>query len=168
MSEESPTHPRVVVLVCGNPSRGDDALGPTLARRVEAWAERHPERSLDVVEDFQFQIEHALDLQGRDLAIFIDATVDAPTPITFTRLVPAASVSLSTHALSPAAVLQAFETIDGGAPPLAYTLAVRGARFELGEGLSPEATANLDAAWTLLERLLDHPSAHRWNAETSP
>lgn len=167
MIGESAPRPRVVVLACGNPSRGDDALGPALVKRLEAWKDRHPARPVEVVEDFQFQVEHALDLQGRDLAIFIDATVDAPTPVTFTRLVPAATMSLSTHSLSPAAVLQALETIDPGPKPRAYTLAVRGARFEMGQGLSPEAATNLDAAWTLLERLIERPSAHEWEAEAA-
>ena len=27
----------VVVLACGNPSRGDDAIGPLLLARLESW-----------------------------------------------------------------------------------------------------------------------------------
>ena len=60
----------VVVFAVGNPSRGDDALGPLLAERIEA---AFPD--IVVISDFQLQIEHALDLVGAELILFIDACV---------------------------------------------------------------------------------------------
>jgi Ni,Fe-hydrogenase maturation factor len=50
-----------VVLGCGNPSRGDDALGPALLDRVEEWLRLHPDRRVVALGDFQLQVEHTLD-----------------------------------------------------------------------------------------------------------
>ena len=47
--------------------------------------------------------------------------------------------------MSPAAVLDTHRTVVGDPPP-AWTLAIRGDRFELGEDLTPAAAANLEAA----------------------
>ena len=58
---------RLVVLAWGNPSRGDDALGPEFLRAAEGIAPRGGP-SVEFVTDFQLQPEHALDVAGRDLA----------------------------------------------------------------------------------------------------
>jgi len=41
---------------------------------------------------------------------------------------------------------------------------VRGERFELGEPLTAPATANLEAAWTLLQALLLDGRGEAWDA----
>ncbi len=50
---------RLVVFGWGNEARGDDALGPLLLRRIAAM--RAPD--VETIEDYQLQIEHALDLE---------------------------------------------------------------------------------------------------------
>lgn len=146
----------IVVFAIGNPSRGDDAIGPALAARIEA--EGLP--GVEVVADFQLQIEHALDLEGRRLAVFVDAAVDAAPPYELRRVQPCRDRSHTSHALSPAAVLETYERCTGRAPPRAWILAVRGDHFELGSGLSAAARANVEAAWSRLEAL-GRPSAAR-------
>jgi len=66
----------VLVLAVGNPSRGDDALGPELAARLEAAALP----GVEVIVEFQLQVENALDLVGRERVIFIDAGTGTPAP----------------------------------------------------------------------------------------
>lgn len=139
----------VVVFAVGNPSRGDDAIGPELAARLEA--EDLP--GVEVILDFQLQIEHALDLAGKDLALFVDAALDAAPPYELRTVRPERDRSHTTHALSPNAVLETFERTTGQVAPPAWTLAVRGEHFELGADLSPEARANLEAAWRVLRAL---------------
>jgi hydrogenase maturation protease len=160
--------PKVVVLGCGNPSRGDDALGPALMARVETWISAHPDRPVTAVEDFQLQVEHTLDLQGRDLALFVDASASGHEPVVLHPVRPAVDFSFSTHALSPPALLQAFATLDRGTPPPAFALAVRGYSFGLGHSLSPQAAQSLEAAWTLLERMLENPSRKGWEELCTP
>lgn len=150
----------LVVFAVGNLSRGDDALGPLLARRLEA--EQLPQ--VVVVEDFQLQIEHAVDLQGRQLALFIDAGQGTPAPFHFAPVAPAFNPAHTSHALSPADVLAVYARALEAAPPPAFVLCVRGLHFELGEGLSVPAQAHLEAAWEFLCQLCAHPDAAAWAA----
>lgn len=131
----------------GNPSRGDDALGPLFVEHFTALAARHPEwGELDFLTDFQLQVEHALDLQGRRRVLFVDASIDAPAPCSLQRIQAARDASFTTHAMSPQAVLKVFADIDDGDPPPCWLLAIRAERFELGEPLSAAAQGNLTAA----------------------
>ncbi|MBI5108932.1 MAG: hydrogenase maturation protease [Rhodocyclales bacterium] len=131
----------------GNPSRGDDALGPLFVEHFAELAARHPEwGAVDCLTDFQLQVEHALDLQGRHRVLFVDASLDAPAPFSLTRIEAARDASFTTHAMSPQAVLKVYADIDDGEPPPCWLLAIRGERFELGEGLSDPARNALQAA----------------------
>ncbi len=145
----------IVVFAVGNPSRGDDAIGPGLCARLEKWLAREglSERA-ELIEDFQLNIEHALDLAGRELALFIDAGENTPAPYVFEQIYPAAIPSHSTHALPPQAVLQVFRQTEGREPPPSFVLCVRGECFELGEGLSAEALDRMDEAMNRLEQLI--------------
>ena len=158
---------RIVLFGYGNPSRGDDALGPLLLERAEAWLPGQPSLAVEPVADFQLQIEHALDLQERDLALFLDADVAGPTPFALRRARPGPDTSYSTHALSPGAVLQVYRDVTGQDPPPAYILSLRGERFELGEPLSPAAAANLEAAWAFLQQLLLDGQVAVWEDQLS-
>jgi len=149
----------------GNPSRGDDALGPRLLERAAAWLEGRPELEVETVADFQLQIEHALDLQGRDLALFLDADAACRGAFAFRPVAAARDESYSTHELSPGAVLQVFRQVEHHPPPPAYVLSIRGERFELGEPLSSAAEAHLEAAWTFLQGLLEDPRPAAWTAK---
>lgn len=160
-------HPELVILGWGNPSRGDDALGPLLCERLERWLPTSPVANrVEVQQDFQLQVEHVVDLVDRRLALFIDAAVDVPlaerfrfTPLTASRQPPSGS-----HALAPEAVLAVYARVQGEAPPPAWQLAVAGQSFDLGEGLSPSAAANLEVAWAFLQRLCLRPDADYWRS----
>lgn len=142
----------LLVFGYGNPSRGDDALGPLLLERLAALSLPH----VELLTDFQLQVEHAVDLQGRECVLFIDASVSCPPPYEFVHLGAQKDTSYTSHAMSPAAVLHAYNELYGPPPP-GYLLAVRGERFELGEPLSEAASNNLEAAFGLLENLCaDH------------
>lgn len=149
---------QLVVFGIGNPSRGDDALGPLLLQRLDRA--RLP--GVVTVEDFQLQIEHAIDLQGRSLALFIDAGQGTPAPFSFAPVYPAFNPAHTTHSLSPGDVLAVYSRALEQEPPPAYVLCVRGQRFELGEGLSPAAEAHLEAAWMFLLQLCCDPDPRRW------
>lgn len=135
----------------GNPSRGDDALGPMFVERLQSLAALHPEwGALDCLTDFQLQVEHALDLRGRKRVLFVDASFTAPPPFNVISIYPAKGAALTTHAMTPQAVMQVYAELEDEAPPPAWLLAIRGERFELGESISPMAGKNLSAAlaWT--------------------
>jgi hydrogenase maturation protease len=139
----------VLVIGIGNPSRGDDALGPLAIERLAAL--ELP--GVELLTDFQLQVEYALDLMDRREVVFVDAAADGPEPYAYTPATAAADASYTSHELSPAAVLHAYQKLYGEPPP-AFVLGIRGYGFELGEGLSPEAATNLEAAVGFLaERL---------------
>ena len=134
----------------GNPSRGDDALGPLFVEHFTALAARHPEwGEVECLTDFQLQVEHALDLQGRSRVLFVDASIDAPAPCSLARIEAARDASFTPHAMSPQAVLKVYADIDEGKAPPCWLLAIRGERFELGEELSDTARQSLQAALQL-------------------
>lgn len=144
----------------GNPSRGDDAIAPQLLARLETLG--LPE--VELVTDFQLQVEHALDLVGRELVLFIDASVAAPAPYAFSRLIPQQDASYTSHEMSPAAVLHVYREIHGNEPPPCFLLAVRGEFFDLGAELSVEAEENAAAAFELLRKLWDKPRLEAWQS----
>jgi hydrogenase maturation protease len=128
----------------GNPSRGDDALGPLFVERLRVAL--GPDAGVEFLDDYQLQIEHALDLVGRRRVLFVDASLMCRAPYELAPLQAVRDASFTTHALSPQALLQVFGDLQGEAPPPCTLLAIRGDRFELGEPPSAAALAHLDAA----------------------
>lgn len=165
MSWPVDTVPAVLVFAYGNPSRGDDALGPALIDRLERQLTpgmRAAAGGIECLTDFQLQIEHALDLVGRRLILFVDAHLDCPPPWQLSPLEPEADASYSTHAISPAAVLRVFMELHGRMPPPSFILGIRGERFALGDPLSNAAISHLDAALALVLALCRHPDESAW------
>ena len=144
----------IVVLAVGNESRGDDGLGPALAALLEAEGRS----DVEVIADFQLQVEHALDLAGRRLAIFLDAGHGTPAPFELRPVTASPEFLHTTHALAPEAVLETAQRLGVTAPP-AWVLCIRGESFELGEGLSTAAQGRLAAAFAALRALLDRVDA---------
>lgn len=133
----------VLVFGWGNPSRGDDALGPLLVRALHAAADQ---ARVECLEDFQLQVEHALDLTGRERILLVDAAVDCAAPFALSAPLPVRDRSISSHALTPGALLQVYRDLHGANAPPCTLLAIRGERFELGEPPSAAAMANLQQA----------------------
>lgn len=141
--------PPLLVLAWGNPSRGDDALGPLLAERLLVHAQTAGLASrVEVLTDFQLQVEHALDLVGRERVLFVDAALDLGEPFTVRPLQAARGGGLGSHALAPEAVLQVYQDLHGHPPPPATLLALRASAFELGTAPGTEALADLEQAIT--------------------
>ena len=146
---------RWLVFGVGNPSRGDDALGPLFVERLDAWSATAGDLSvaLATLTDFQWQIEHALDLADIDVVIFVDASVRAEPPFELAPLAAKFDATHSTHALSPACLLAVAERL-GQTVPEAWLLAIPGRAFELGAPPSPDSLSCLDAAFEHLRSRL--------------
>jgi hydrogenase maturation protease len=137
--------PAILVLGWGNLSRGDDALGPLF---VAGLQEKLPTDLLEQVEfldDYQLQVEHALDLEGRHHVLFVDASLDCTAPFEARPIQARRDTSYTSHALSPEALLQVYEDMQSHASPPATLLALRGEVFGLGEPLSAVAKGHLQA-----------------------
>ncbi len=149
----------VLLFGYGNLSRGDDALGPLLLEYVESHCGLD---AIEILSDFQLQIEHALDLENRDLVLFVDASVACVDAFDFVVLEPARDKSYTTHAMSPAAVLDVYQSIKKLAPPPCFLLSIKAEKFELGDGLSVNAKNNLAQACRFAVHLLSNPDADSW------
>lgn len=161
--------PKVLIFGYGNPSRGDDALGPLLLEHLETTLPAAATRpiTLELLTDFQLQIEHALDMAGCDWVVFVDAHASCLPPYTFSRIEPSEDNSYTTHALSPAALLKVFQQIHSGAnPPPSFLLSIRGYQFELGDPLCQAAAAHLSAATDLMTHLImTRPHLQDWQTQ---
>ncbi len=136
--------PPLLVFGWGNLSRGDDALGPLCIEQLRAACEANS--AVEFLDDYQLQVEHALDLVGRKRILFIDASLNCNAPFEATPLQPVQDASFTTHAMSPQALMQVFVDLHGTAPPPCPLLAIRGEGVELGEPPSAWALQNLTAA----------------------
>ena len=150
----------MLIFAWGNPSRGDDALGPALVERLEAARPAHPEWGEVVfLTDFQLQPEHALDLDGHARVLFVDASVSCVPPFVCDRLRPQPGFGHTTHAMQPEALLAVFRQVTGREPPPAWLLTIRGDAFELGAPLGAAAQAHLAAAVAFAESFIAGESA---------
>ncbi|MFZ0256854.1 MAG: hydrogenase maturation protease [Gammaproteobacteria bacterium] len=157
----------MVIFGFGNPGRGDDALGLALLQRLARQSQRQDALACcRLVEAIQLQIEHALDLVDQDLALFVDASIAGRAPYSFRRLHAQRDVSYTSHAMSPTALLQVYETISSRSAPPAYQLAIRGKSFELDAPLSEQAERHLGAAYPFVVHLCRAPDAVLWEMQT--
>lgn len=150
---------RVVVIAVGNPSRGDDALGPLLFERiVQSFSD------VVAVADFQLQIEHALLLEEADLVLFADAATGLEAPCRLSEIHADRAATPLSHALSPQAVLGVFERITRRNAPPAFVLGLRATRCDLGTMPSPQGCEALECGWRFARALLADARAGRWRA----
>jgi len=147
----------VLVLAAGNEMRGDDGAGPHLI----AYLERPENAHVRTLFEFQFQVEHAVDLAEADLALFIDAHASQERPLVFEEMLEPAMPVPSTHALSPAEVVGVARQLGLTVPPV-FVLAVAGRCFDLGAPMSPEGVAACARAESLLDTLMARPDAAIW------
>ncbi|MGD8933920.1 MAG: hydrogenase maturation protease [Gammaproteobacteria bacterium] len=152
----------VLIFTWGNPSRGDDAIGPLIHDLLQ---HENPE-NIDLLTDFQLQIEHATDLENREYVLFVDASASAREPYDFYRLEPSQDDTYTTHAMSPASLLEVYKKIYRKEPPSAFMLSIRGYAFDLGLPVSEKAYDNLVSAMKLIRTLLSNKKAPAtWNPE---
>lgn len=149
----------LLVIGIGNDSRGDDAAGPLLLQRLAA-AGVTAGGGVELLSDYQLQVEHALDLAGREAVLFVDAAW--PTrgtgpglgdPVRLEAVTPGRDHTISSHALSPRALLQVAVDLNQAVPP-AWLLAVEGRHFELGEPPTADLLERLDHAEALARQWL--------------
>jgi hydrogenase maturation protease len=153
----------VLIFTWGNPSRGDDALGPRMYELLEDEAFD----DIDILTDFQLQIEHTIDMKNRDTILFVDASVSAPAPFDFYRLQPVQDDSYTTHAMSPESLLSVYEKTTGQTPPPSFLLAIRGYAFDLGLPVSEKALSNLTQALAFIRQLTNASGAVDWDTLAS-
>ncbi len=142
----------------GNPGRGDDALGPEMIARIA----RMQPAGVECQNDMQLQVEHVTDLNGCDLALFVDADMSCAEPFEFSEIAAKKDDSYTSHAMNPAALLHAYREVYGNDAPPAFLLRIRGYDFGLGDPLTGRAANNLEAATQLVVELCNSFSLLTW------
>ena len=132
-----------LVFAIGNESRGDDALAPLLVRQIVTEG---ISPYVEMIEDYQLQVEHVTDLLGRSTVLFVDADMSCDAPFQFSEIAAAHDNSYTSHAMTPFALLHTYRQVYGTDAPSSFLMRIRGYGFELGESLSKEAAANLALA----------------------
>ena len=143
----SAADPALVVIAWGNESRGDDGVGPLLARRIAALD--HPR--IRLIEDLQLHIEHVMDMVHDVPVLFIDASVTIDKGFSVERIRPKSDHSVTTHTISPTALLRLFELTLHKPAPEAFLLHVAARSFALGEEISARTSGHAEEAWDFLQ-----------------
>lgn len=144
----------VLLLGYGNPGRLDDGLGAALAAQVELLALP----GVTVQADYQLCLEDAEAVARHDVVIFADAATSGAEPFSFQTVDADSSLSFSTHALRPEAVLGLAQKLFGARID-GYTLGIRGYAFNtFEESLTEQGRANLAAAVAFIRRVCEHGS----------
>jgi hydrogenase maturation protease len=150
----------IVVFTWGNPSRGDDGVGPWFAD----YLGQLKDHEAVLVEDFQLQIEHLLDCQVGELLLFIDACCHAGQDFHFEEVELTTDIAHTSHALTPAQLLGNYRRVFDTSPPTAFQLTIAGSTFELGQPMSAATQARCYRATGLLHELLRKPDITAWRA----
>jgi hydrogenase maturation protease len=143
----------LTVLAWGNISRGDDAAGPLLAEKIQ-------QLNLDGVvlqEDLQLNIEHVMDLHSQTPVLFIDASCKPENGFYLEKISAEPDSSISTHSVSPGALLHLYEKTNHSTAPEAFMLHISGKEFGLGKAVSQHAQSALELAWEYLQALFSLP-----------
>lgn len=136
---------RLYIYGFGNPGRQDDGLGPSIIDRLES------DNISGIITDsnYQLNIEDAHNISQSKAVIFVDASIDAEEPFSFTKIEPSSEITFSTHTMSPESVLALCKEIYDKDLE-AYVMAIRGYEWEFLEGLSPKALNNFNGAYLFL------------------
>ena len=155
----------ILIFAIGNESRGDDALAPLLLRGLEDWVEAAGlDEWVELVEDYQLQVEHVTDLLDRSAVLFVDADASCIEPFHFSEIAAEKDSSYTSHVMTPFALLHTYRQVYGADAPPAFLLRIRGYDFELGNPLSDKAAANLEVAAKLARELCVEADLPRWRA----
>ncbi len=138
-----------VIIGYGNTLCRDDAVGPKVAEAID-------QLSLPGVQTFSRPLltpELAAPIAEADLAVFVDASVDAPRLVRLRPLKPAESSEVLGHASTPGILLALARDLFN-AKTEAWWLTIPATDLELGEGLSPAAEIAMNEALDQLHQLL--------------
>ncbi|TAN37690.1 MAG: hydrogenase maturation protease [Verrucomicrobia bacterium] len=135
----------ILIYGYGNPGRQDDGLGVLLVEKIEQWARGVGRTDLVFDSNYQLNVEDALTISNHDIVIFADATQTGSDRFAFRPLQPQATISFSTHAMTPESVLALCDELYYKRPS-AHLLTIRGYAWEPNAAVTAAAAANLVAA----------------------
>ena len=143
-------NPKILVYGYGNPGRHDDGLGNAFIDKMEEWVENENLSGIEFDSNYQLNVEDADTISGKDLVFFVDASTEPIKDFCLTRVSASdASIEFTMHAVSASFVLDLCNKLFQKNPDC-YLLHIKGYEWELKEGLSEKANANLEKAFNFL------------------
>ena len=146
--------PALIVFAWGNESRGDDGIGPAFAGYVHDLGDPR----VEIIEDFQLNIEHVTDFRGQTPLLFVDASVAIESGIAVEQIAPSKDGNFSTHAISPQALLNVYQQTTSEALPPAFLLHIAAQSFTLGDAPGSTALEALGEAREFFADLIRAPT----------
>jgi hypothetical protein len=159
---------RIVVMAFGEMISADsDPASQVLARLRErpvadSWW-------LTLIDDDQLRIEHALDLQTNDLAVFIDRRQSGKAPFEFSEILAAEDYRILPVAdtLLPSDLLHTLSTMARqGEPPGSFLLTLPDSSDSLEQDGAAATNDNIDATVGFIEDILNNPDTDYWRSKT--
>lgn len=142
---------KILVYGFGNPGRQDDGLGPAIIEKLED----EKIAGVDTDCNYQLNIEDAYSIAENDIVVFVDASLDADEPFSFSKIEPSAEITFTTHSMSPQSVLAlCAELYDRKLD--AYVLGIRGYEWDFEVGLTSMAVNNFNEAYSFLLNWLNN------------
>jgi hydrogenase maturation protease len=136
-----------LIIGIGNPSRGDDAMGPILID----WLQQ--QTTFDCRWNYQLQIEDAEEIQHYHTVLLIDAHINQQQPFVLSEVQAQDDSSFSTHSLTPESLAAINRRYFQQWPKL-QLLSLQSEKFELGEDLSLTAKKSMAEAQVFLTQFL--------------
>jgi hydrogenase maturation protease len=135
-----------LILCCGNPLRGDDAVGWRVAERLAGEAIQ-----ARVVACQALVPEFAPVIAAAEVVIFVDACAGGtPGEVHCTHIHPAGASAPSQHGHTPAGLLALANALYRGRP-VAYLVTIAAGQFEMGAPLSPPVADAVPRAVAVIE-----------------
>lgn len=147
---------KVLVFGYGNPGRKDDGLGPAFVDQVEAWKRKAKVNYIDTDSNYQLNIEEAFTIRDYDRVVFVDASTEEIDDFQLVRVQPSEKVNFTMHAMHPGFVLDLCIKLYSRNPDV-FLMKIKGYDFQLAEGLSDRAAANLLKAFSYLKKIHFEP-----------
>ena len=146
----------ILIYGYGNPGRQDDGLGNAFTSRIQEWVAIEGLHDFHFDSNYQLNIEDAEAIAGMDLVIFADASEEEIDDFCLSKVDGTSGVSFTTHAASPGYIVKLCEDLFNK-KPLVLLLHIKGYEWEFKEGLSEQASENLNAALVYMKKRLLHP-----------
>lgn len=144
---------QILIYGYGNPGREDDGLGNELVKRLEEWTNQTGLQGIEFDSNYQLNIEDAEVISGKDLVIFVDASVEEIADFILTEVTGDRDVSFTTHAASPGYIVKLCADLFGKCPRV-FLLHIKGYQWEFREGISEKAEINLQKAFVFMKDYL--------------
>ena len=139
----------VLVIGYGNDMRRDDGAGRWVAEQIEMLGRS----DIDVRSVTQLSPELALDVSGRSLVVFVDASVDAED-LSVQPVGAEPGAQVMTHHGDPASLLALVPTV-GTMPAAAYLVSIPASDLDLGFTMSPATESAARRAVCAIVDLID-------------